>query len=159
MTPISNNAKRYQRFAERRRNAHQILIDKSRRRHMMLCLFMSLIVGVAFVATIFDSTTTVQVKWTTGFFSVMAFAVSAVLSFVRLFKIERQNETAAAAYEANRISLDTFLLANINFESSLPQQALSELKKIVNELKKISQTAPRVPETVWDSMKATSKQA
>ena len=66
---------------------------------------------------------------------------------------------AAAAYEANRLSLDTFLLANINFESALPQQALSELKKIVKELKKISQTAPRVPDTVWDSMKATTKQA
>ena len=159
MTPISNNAKRYQRFAERRRNAHQLLVDKSRRRHTLLCLFMSFIVGVAFLATIFDSATSVEAKWATGFFSVIAFAVSAVLSFVRLFKIERQNETAAAAYEANRISLDTFLLANINFESALPQQALSELKKIVKELKKILQTAPRVPDTVWDSMKATPKQA
>ncbi len=159
MTPISNNAKRYQRFAERRRNAHQLLVNKSRRRHTLLCLFMSFIVGVAFLATIFDSATSVEAKWATGFFSVIAFTVSAVLSFVRLFKIERQHETAAAAYEANRLSLDTFSLANINFESALPQQALSELKKIVKELKKISQTAPRVPDTVWDSMKATNKQA
>ena len=152
MTPISNNAKRYQRFAERRRNAHQLLVDKSRRRHTLLCLFMSFIVGVAFLATIFDSTTSVQVKWTTGIISVIAFTVSAVFSFVRLFTIEQQHETAAAAYEANRLSLDTFLLANINFESALPQQALSELKKIVKELKKLSQTAPRVPDTVWEAM-------
>ena|SRR5687768_702978 len=159
MTPISNNAKRYQRFAERRRNAHKILVNKSKRRHTLLCLFMSFIVGVAFLATIFDSTTSVEVKWATGFISVIAFTLSAVLSFVRLFKIEQQHESAAAAYEANRLSLDTFSLANINFESALPQQGLSELKKIVKELKKISQTAPRVPDTVWDSMKATTKQA
>jgi len=159
MTPISKHAKRYQRFAERRRNAHQMLINKSRNRHKLLCLFMSFIVGVAVVATIYQSATSVEARWATGFLSVIAFTLSSVLSFVRFRKIEEQNENAAAAYEANRLNLDVFLLATVDFETVVPQQALSELKKIAKELKKISQTAPRVPDTIWASMEASIKPA
>ena len=159
MTPISKHAKRYQRFAERRRNAHQMLVNKSRHRHTLLCLFMSFIVGVTVFATIYESTTSVQVRWTTGFLSVIALTLSSCLSFVRFHEIEQQHKSAAAAYEANRLNLDVFSLANVDFETVVPQQALSELKRIAKELKKISQTAPRVPDTIWDSMEASVKPA
>ena len=150
MTPISRQAKRYQRFAERRRNAHQMFVDKIRLRHVQLCLFMAFIAGVVVVATIYKSATSIELVMTMVI-SIVAIVLSFCLSFVRLSEIARQHKPVVEAYEANRLNLD--LLSNVNLETPVTQEALTRLNKIAMELKKIGETAPSVPDSIWNSIR------
>ena len=147
MISISKQAKRYRRFAERRRNAHQMLLSRVKFRHILLCLFMTLIAGVALVAAIYKSATSVEIV-STGFLSIIALALTFFLSFVRFSKISEQHEQAVKAYEANRLDLDRFLMTNGNLETTVPKEALARFKEIIMELRKIVQTTPRVPEGI-----------
>jgi hypothetical protein len=153
MTPISKQAKRYQRFAERRRNAHQMFVDKIRLRHILLCLFMTFIVGVVVVATVYKSAISIESQIMTVVFSVIAFVLSSGLSFVRFTKMAQRHKPVVEAYEANRLNLD--ILSKVNLETAGTQEALARLKKIAVELKKIGQTAPSVPDSIWNSIKTT----
>ena len=152
MTTISKQAKRYQRFAERRRNAHQMFVDKIRLRHILLCLFMAFIAGVVVVATIYKSATSIELLMTVVF-SVIAIVLSFFLSFVRFHEIAQRHKPVVEAYEANRLNLD--ILSKVNLETAGTQEALARLKKIAMELKKIGQAAPCVPNSIWNSIKTT----
>jgi ABC-type transport system involved in cytochrome bd biosynthesis fused ATPase/permease subunit len=147
MISISKQARTYQKFAERRRNAHQMLLSKVRFRHILLSLFMAFIAGVAIVASIYKSATSVEIV-STGFLSIIALALTTFLSFARFSKISEQHQQAVKAYEANRLDLDRFLSANVNLETTVPQEALARFKEIIIDLKKVVQTTPRVPEEI-----------
>jgi hypothetical protein len=126
-----------------------MLADKNRHKHTVLFVFVTLIVGMAVVATIYKSETSVAII--TGFLSVIAVTFAAFLTFVRFSEIAQQHDDVAAAYEANRISLDVFLLTNVNLETTVTQKALEDLKEIVKKVDKITETAPRVPDRIWKS--------
>jgi hypothetical protein len=157
MITILQQAESYRRFSQRKCNAHYLLAEKNKHKHTWLGIFVTLfssIVGTTIFATISNHSTNPAIQIITGFLSVIAAVLSAFLTFFRFSEISQQHKNAASAYETIRHNLDMFLLANSDLTNSdLKQTVLKELEEISVKLDKVAETAPTIPDKIWDAIK------
>ena len=158
MVTILEQAESYRRFAQRKSNAHYLLAEKNKHKHIWLGVFVTLfstIVGTTIFATITKTTTTDKtIQIVTGLLSVTAAVLSAFQTFFRFSEISHQHKNAATSYEAVRRKLDIFLLSNSSLSNSgLKQTSLKDIEEIAVQLNKIAETAPTLPDKIWDKVK------
>lgn len=157
MITILEQAESYRRFAQRKSNAHYVLSEKNKHKQTWLGVFVTLfstIVGTTIFATITKTTTDKTIQVATGFLSVTAAVLSAFQTFFRFSEISQQHKNAGTAFEGVRHNLDIFLLANSGLNNSdIKQTSLKDLEQISVQLNKISETAPTIPDKIWDKIK------
>ncbi|HXS55636.1 MAG TPA: SLATT domain-containing protein [Hanamia sp.] len=157
MITILEQAESYRRFAQRKSNAHYLLAEKNKHKHTWLGVFVTLfstIVGTTIFATITKTNTDKTIQIATGLLSVTAAVLSAFQTFFRFSEISQQHKNAATLYEAVRHKLDIFLLGNSGLSNSdVKQTSLKDIEQIAVQLNKISETAPTIPDKIWDKIK------
>ena len=157
MITILEQAESYRRYAQRKSNAHYLLAERNKNKHTLLGMFVTLfstIVSTAIFATISKQQTTDRIQIVTGFLSVSAAVLSAFQTFFHFSEMSQQHKNAATSYEAIRHRLDIFLLTNSDLSNSdIKQTSLNDIIEIAAQLNKIAETAPTIPDKIWDTIK------
>ncbi|HEX9511542.1 MAG TPA: SLATT domain-containing protein [Puia sp.] len=131
---------------------HFLMSENAGRKNVILGIFVTLfssVVGTAIFTAISKGSTVFWIQVTTGFMSIAAAVLAAFQTFFHFNEISQKHKIAATDYDKVLHMLDIFLLSFLP-ASDQRDKALAELKSIVEELQKVEESSPSVPDSVYN---------
>jgi hypothetical protein len=151
---IIANANNYLTQVTMKAHCHFIMAEIADRKRLRLGIFVTLfssVVGTTIFAAISTGNEPTWIQVATGTMSVAAAVLAAFQTFFHFDEDSRQNRIAAGRYEKIRYAIDSFLLT-FTADCTQRDQALAALKAITDDLEKVIEFAPSVPDDVYDKV-------
>jgi hypothetical protein len=156
MANIIEKATGYHKTVSNKAHCHFVMSENAGRENLsmgLLTTIFSTIVGTTIFANLADKDKT-PIPWlqiATGFLSVAAAVLAALQTFFKFSDVSTQNKTAATGYEKIKLTIDIFLLT-YDPTSTQTDQAIADLKAITQDLEKIDDSSPSIPDSVYNKV-------
>jgi len=157
MDDIIAEAKALMAQAKRKAYCHFLMAESAGSKNLALGVFVTLfssVVGTAIFTAMANKDTVLWIQVATGLMSLAAAVLSGFQTFFHFNENAQVNKNAATNYEKVCRHLDIFLLTYLP-ATGHRAEGLAEYKLIVDELQKVKESSPTVPNAVYN--KAVAK--